>query len=92
MTRPAPVLLAFLLLILLAGAALAQGGGYDLSWHTVDGGGGSLAAGAYTLTGSTGQPDAGTLSNGAYTLLGGFWGGAQAALRQVYLPVVLRGY
>ena len=90
MMRALPVLLALLLLLLLAGASLAQGG-YNLSWTTVDGGGGALSGGAYTLAGTIGQPDAGKLSAGAYTLFGGFWGGPLAALRQVYLPIVLRG-
>ena len=90
MMRALPVLLALLLLFLLAGATLAQGG-YDLSWNTVDGGGGALSGGPYTLAATIGQPDAGTLKSGAYTLFGGFWGGPLAALRQVYLPVVLKG-
>ena len=66
------------LAVLLAGSsmlALAQGGGYDLSWWTVDGGGTtSGTGGVYALAGTIGQPDAGTLSGGAYTLDGGFWG------------------
>ena|GEM_PF-1577470 len=74
-------------LLLLAGvAAFATLGtglakainGYDLSWNTVDGGGGTSAGGAYELSGTIGQPDAGTLSGGVYTLLGGFWGGIAA--------------
>ena len=91
MMRALPVPLALFLLCLLAGATLAQGG-YDLSWNTVDGGGGALSGGPYTLAGTIGQPDAATLSAGAYTLLGGFWGGPRASLRQIYLPIVLKGY
>jgi hypothetical protein len=76
--------------ILGAGAALAQtGGGYDLTWSTVDGGGGS-AGGGYQLTGTFGQPDAGAaLGGGGYSLSGGFWGGASAGSR-VYLAHVRR--
>jgi hypothetical protein len=73
--------------------ALAQGGDYDLSWWTVEGGGGSLAAGGYALSGTLGQPDAGTWQGGDYQLLGGFWaGGALVAPEdyRVYLPLVLR--
>ena len=71
-----------LILILLAAAAflvtgpvLAQsGGGYDLSWSTVDGGGTESSGGSYTLTGTAGQPDAGGVhSGGGYGLVGGFW-------------------
>jgi len=71
-------------LLLLAGvvtcATLSTGlaqaiNGYDLSWNTVDGGGGTSSGGSYELSGTIGQPDAGALSGGGYTLLGGFWGG-----------------
>ena len=91
MNRVTPALLAVLLVLLLAGVVHAQTGGYDLSWRTVDGGGGFLSNGAYTLHGTIGQPDAGALRGGDYTLQGGFWGGAAVNLRAIYLPVVLRG-
>ena len=72
---------------------LAQsGGGYDLTWSTLDGGGGTSAGGNYSLSGTLGQFDAGTLTGSAdgksYTLAGGFWVNLQAY--KVYLPVVLR--
>ncbi len=58
------------------GVVWAQtGGGYDLTWWTVDGGGGTASGGGYTLMGTAGQPDAGTVSGGGYTLYGGFWAG-----------------
>jgi len=78
-------------LLLLGGVALAQsGGGYDLTWHTVDGGGATASTGGgYALAGTAGQPDAGALSGGGYTLAGGFWGGGVAGY-SVYLPLVLR--
>lgn len=85
--------LAACLFLLLASAALAQsGGGYDLGWSTVDGGGAWSTGGGYALGGTAGQPDAGLLAGGGYTLAGGFWpGGAVAApLRRVYLPLVMR--
>ena len=44
-----------------------SGGGYDLSWSTIDGGGGMSTGGGYTLSGTIGQPDAGILLNGSYT-------------------------
>jgi hypothetical protein len=79
--------------------ALAQNdGGYDLSWWTVDGGGGTLvgsgAFGHYTLMGTSGQPDAAALDGGGYTLEGGFWTRAAVAEIEhtIYLPVVLRGH
>ncbi len=75
----------------LARAHAQSGGGYDLTWSTIDGGGMMYATGAvYTLGGTIGQPDAGaTLSGGGYTLVGGFWGGA-ASLYKVYLPLVTK--
>ena len=78
-------------LLLRGGVALAQsGGGYDLTWHTVDGGGAtSSTGGGYALAGTVGQPDAGALSGGSYALAGGFWGGGVVEYR-IYLPLVLR--
>jgi len=50
---------------------------YEISWHTIDGGGGTSGGGIYQLTGAIGQPDAGYHYGGNYELLGGFWvGGA----------------
>ena len=85
------LLLLAILLSLLASVALAQtGGGYDLTWSTVDGGGATWSeGGGYALGGTVGQPDAGVLSGGGYTLAGGFWGGG-AARYGIYLPLVLR--
>jgi len=81
------------LLSLPASVALAQsGGGYDLTWSTIDGGGYTFSTGSgYALGGTAGQADAGVLSGGGYTLAGGFWGGAAAQYR-VYLPLVLRNF
>jgi len=87
------LLLLAVLFSLLAGAARAQsGGGYDLTWSTIDGGGYTWSeGGGYSLGGTVGQPDAGVLSGGGYTLLGGFWGGGTAQYG-IYLPLVLRNY
>ncbi len=54
-------------------AAAAAGGDFDLSWHTVDGGGGTSSGGDFVLRGTIGQPDAGDLSGGDFVLRGGFW-------------------
>ncbi len=79
MDQASLVLAIFLLLVFVTLVssipALAQSGGYDLSWWTVDGGGGSLSSGGYTLSGTAGQPDAGVLEGSGYTLTGGFWSG-----------------
>jgi hypothetical protein len=66
---------------------------YDLSWWTVDGGGGRLGAGNYSLSGTAGQPDAGAaLEQGGYTLIGGYWygPGEEEVWYELYLPLVLR--
>ena len=47
-------------------------GDFDLSWWTVDGGGGTSTGGDFVLRGTIGQPDAGTLSGGDFVLRGGF--------------------
>jgi len=88
------VILIGLLLVLLGvgGVASAQtGGGYDLTWWTVDAGGGAVSGGGYSLVGSIGQPDAGAmLSGGGYILEGGFWNrGACAPWNcRAYLPAI----
>jgi len=106
MRKKIPVLVVAVLLCLAAsagprvaaGTASAQSGnGYDLSWWTVDGGGGAMTGStgsrSYTLTGTSGQPDAGILAQSPYSLEGGFWGRSESteAKHRVYLPVVLRG-
>jgi hypothetical protein len=48
---------------------------YDLSWYTIDGGGGRSSGGPYELVGTIGQPDAAYSAGGGYELLGGFWPG-----------------
>lgn len=61
-----------LLVILAASAVSAQ---YELSWYTIDGGGGQSSGGNFTLTGTIGQADAAYSAGGKYELLGGFWPG-----------------
>jgi hypothetical protein len=82
---------AIALALLVASAARAQsGGGYDLSWNAVAGGGYAFSTGGgFSLGGTVGQADAGVLSGGSFTLVGGFWAGAAPQLK-VYLPVLLR--
>ncbi len=84
-------LFILLMALLLTGRALAQpGGGYDLTWHSVDGGGATLSTGGgYALAGTAGQPDAGALSGGGYTLAGGLWG-SRAVECRICLPLIMR--
>lgn len=61
-------------LAVLTSTAAAQ---YDLSWYTIDGGGGMFSTGgAFEVSGTIGQPDAGVMSGGDFELQGGFWPGA----------------
>ena len=85
------VLLAFTDLTGLPLARAQTGGGYDLTWSSVDGGGYMFSAGGgYSLGGIIGQPDASAaLAGGGFTLVGGFWHdwGAQF---EVFLPLIVR--
>jgi len=83
----------------LPSTALGTGGaGYDLTWYTIDNGGGTAAGvgspNPYILNGTVGQPDASAWSGGGYVLVGGFWGGAGLAgpplQYHIYLPLVMR--
>src|SRR5213080_4072987 len=48
-------------------------GRFDLTWSTIDGGGGTSSGGQFTTSGTAGQQDAGTLSGGNFKVEGGFW-------------------
>src|SRR5690242_15390592 len=63
---------------LFAATSRAQSGGqFDLSWSTIDGGGGTSSGGQFVLNGTIGQPDAGSLTGANFKLEGGFWSGVQ---------------
>ena len=67
------ILLAVLAVI---SSALGQtGGDYEISWSTIDGGGGRSTGGDFALIGTIGQPDAAEMAGGDYELSGGFWPG-----------------
>ena len=63
------ILVALLVLGLIVSSSWGQ---YELSWYTIDGGGGRSSGGPYELLGTIGQPDAAWSSGGDYELLGGF--------------------
>ena len=54
-----------------------SGGQFELSWSTIDGGGGTSSGGQFVVNGTIGQPDAGALTGGNFKLEGGFWSGVQ---------------
>ncbi len=78
-------LLAYLwAIVLTAGAAALApvgGGDFDLSWYTIDGGGGgSSTGGGFELAGTIGKHDAGpAMTGGNFALIGGFWAGVGSA-------------
>lgn len=66
-------LAAIPILTIAAATGLATAGDRDLSWHTIDGGGGVSIHGDLHLLGTIGQPDAGGPATGAdWSLTGGF--------------------
>ena len=71
------VLRAILLIWFLAAlpSSAQSGGDYELTWSTIDGGGGTSSGGPYVLTGTMSQPEAGAMSGGEYEILAGFWPG-----------------
>ena len=86
------LLLLGLALALLATSALADAQSFNLTWWTVDGGGGTSTSASYSPSGSLGQPDAGVLTGGGYILGGGFWPGRvrQSPGNALHLPLVSR--
>jgi hypothetical protein len=65
--------LFMLILVMFCGATAM--GEYELSWYTIDGGGGRSSGGPYELVGTIGQPDAAWSRGGNFEVLGGFWPG-----------------
>lgn len=58
---------------------------FDLSWHTIDGGGATFCTGGgFELGGTIGQADASqALSGNGFALTGGFWPGALIDVRRL---------
>ncbi|MBI1827346.1 MAG: hypothetical protein HYR83_13275 [Planctomycetes bacterium] len=62
------------ILIVCLAASTAIGEGFDLTWHSIDGGGVMRSTGGdFELSGTIGQPDAGAMVGGSFQLTGGFW-------------------
>ena len=66
--------------------------GHNLSWWTVDGGGGTGSGDSYSMSGTVGQSEVGVrMAGGDYTLTGGFWrSDGPGWASQVYLPLLMR--
>ena len=69
--KAGPIVLSVVLL-LLSPVMSVSGADYELTWSTIDGGGGRSSGGPYELLSTIGQPDAAWSSGGDYELLGGF--------------------
>ena len=83
-------LLVTALLLAQRAAAGQTGGGYDLTWNSIDGGGATFSTGGgYSLGGTIGQADAGAASGGAYALSGGFWAGIPPNY-SAFVPIAFR--
>jgi hypothetical protein len=68
---------------LLSVSGITRGQNYDLSWHTVDGGGATFSTGGnFELGGTIGQHDASSfaapMAGGSFSLVGGFWPAADS--------------
>lgn len=69
------------------------GGTYELTWSTIDDGGGTSTGGTFSLDGTIGQPDTGVMSGGAYSLGSGFWAFATNVVnsaQKLFLPMILK--
>ena len=88
----AAVILALVLGLGLVAAAIQAD--YDLTWWTVDTGGGMVEGGGYKLNSTIGQHDAAqAVSGGDYSLTGGFWPAGEKVEddgHDVFLPLVVR--
>ena len=91
------IFLAPFLVCVIATVALAQsGGGYDLSWSRIAGGGGTSGGGTYTMKGAIGQHDVAGLApqGNKFSAQGGFWVPPEAPATpgrsKTYLPLVVK--
>ena len=101
MTKRTKIKLLAAALVLLGAAVLfgtpaptqaQSGGGYDLTWNVIGGGGAAASTGGgYTLSSTIGQPVASSApaTGGAYSLASGFWAGVTNWV-STYLPVIRR--
>jgi len=79
-----------LVLVLVSGVALANGGPERLR-QVIGAGGTTTSAGDLTLHGTLGQPISGSITSGDGIVIGqGFWAGGGTTMVPVYLPIVLR--
>ena len=91
-----PTMVLLVALCVTATVYAQAGGDFDLSWNTIDNGGGVSTGGDFGLSGTIGQAEAGVvagtgaLSGGDFQLSGGFWVDV-ATVYRLMLPLVVRG-
>jgi len=89
-------LVLLVLLCLVAGVALAQGGVSLRSWLIGGGGSTQTSSGGVSLASALGQAVAGRRSNGQVELQSGFWAGGGPSgppeMHYVYVPVIPDAY
>jgi hypothetical protein len=74
------IIMSPVICMLMAVPVLSQ---YEISWYTINGGGGQGSGGQYTLTGTIGQPDAANSAGEQYEVLGGFWPGGLVCIPDI---------
>lgn len=92
------ILFLLIVICLLGSQAIdaQSGGGYELTWTSINAGGGEMTGGAYSLVSTIGQPEAGAMqSGGAYSLNGGVVdagssGQTTPGVQQTFLPLIWR--
>jgi hypothetical protein len=92
MKRPSLLLIAIVLLAL-GSAAVARAGSsanYAIQPNAVAAGGQTASSANYTIASTAGQPAIGQGESANYSVCSGFWCQAQAALAQLFLPLVKR--
>jgi len=85
------LLITSLIMVLLISAALSPSQDFNMTWWSVDSGGGSCGGGDFSLNGTIGQTDTDTMTGGEFTLAGGISPGEAVLLEvEIYLPLLKR--
>jgi hypothetical protein len=91
-----PILVLLLLLGTLAAGSVARAQSspnYNLEWHTISSGGGTVASGNYIVGSIMGGPTSGAAppASDNYVVQGGFVGGSGFTnIYRLYLPLVIK--
>jgi len=88
------VALAFLMAVSIALAQVSDN--YDLSWHTIAGGGGPTSSDNYAVNATVGQAAIGSAIDTNYEMGAGYWYGVVIQIGPVefrlYLPLIFKNY